>query len=327
MVPGGIVQPDRTLFRADGGDQRPAGRRYRDSFFLCRPERDLFRISALQALTPDVEPFTGISGEVHPLPVRRPCRTGAFAGTRPNLPAGRRGIEREQATGHPPVRVHLGHQHRPAVGRQIGTVRHAQFARWRPIDVACFSPGFGSRRDPHVHARTDFREHHAVVGDPRQARGIWQQPLRCSSGNRDNPRVPVPAVQLGVRDSRSVRRKDGTHFVRAVVGELKRLSFREELDVYLGRSMKCILASQKHQRAAVGRQCRRGCRVCVIRELDVIRRGDRRSSQTPPGRSTGRDQRPDDDRRECQPVSSPDVGRRARLGRRRFRSGLGLHGA
>src|SRR5262249_61896329 len=112
-----VVQPDGTLPRSYGRDERAAVRRHGDSFLFGRPRGNLLRLAIAEPLTPDMGDPAGIGAEVHPLPVGRPCGKITGATGRADLLPYRTAVHRGQAAPHnvAPL-VHLHHQHPSAVG-------------------------------------------------------------------------------------------------------------------------------------------------------------------------------------------------------------------
>ena len=123
-----LVEPHSALFTTHRSDKRPSIRSENDSFFFGGGRCDLVWVSIGKALAPDVETASSVRREIHPTPVGRPRRIGALAGNRPHRMAGRMFVERDQAAGQPPSRVHLGYQYGFVVGRKIGAVGHAELA-------------------------------------------------------------------------------------------------------------------------------------------------------------------------------------------------------
>ena len=64
-----IVQPNRKVLRADGGDKGLAVRRHRNSFLRRGAKGQLLRVSIWKALTPDMEVIR-LGSEIDPFTVR-----------------------------------------------------------------------------------------------------------------------------------------------------------------------------------------------------------------------------------------------------------------
>ncbi len=111
-----IDEPDRVVTNAGGRDQRSAVRCDRDAFFLRRAMRELLRLAAREALTPDVERAAGVRAEVHPPSIRRPRRIGALGFRGADLAAGGCRVERDEPAGQPDAGVHFHDEHPAAVG-------------------------------------------------------------------------------------------------------------------------------------------------------------------------------------------------------------------
>ncbi len=81
------VNPEFALTDADRGNQRAPIGGDRDPILLRRPKCELLRFSVRESLAPEMTMAIDICSEIHPFPVRRPCRRGTFP-IGPDLPAG-----------------------------------------------------------------------------------------------------------------------------------------------------------------------------------------------------------------------------------------------